>query len=330
MSQVRRRLLLAWGGAFLLPRLVQAQQTARIRRIAVFFPGSETDRESQLWLAVLRQGLQDSGWKVGNNLRIDDRYSEGDSTRMSKVARDLIASKPEVIVTTGTVATSAIRQQTLSIPIVFVLVSDPVALGFVTNLARPNGNITGFAIYEFSIAEKWLQIVRECAPKVNRISVIFQPAVASWPSYVRAMEASAPKLGIEVVLASVQDLAEIESRFREIPKSRNEGLVVLPGPLTIAHRERIIALAAQYQLPAIYAYSLFARSGGLMSYGLDVPDLFRNGATYVDRILKGAKPSDLPVQQPTKFEFVINLKTAKALGLTIPQSMLARSDKVIE
>ena len=331
MSQVRRRQLLLAAGAYLArPFAAIAQQAGKVRRIGVQTSNGKADPETQSQIAALVGRLQELGWKDGSNLRIDYRYGEGDSTRAPRLARELLDLRPEVIVAATTTATTALRQLTLSIPIVFVQVPDPVAAGFVTNLARPNGNITGFTNFEFSIGGKWLQAIKECAPKVSRAAVIFDPGNPSRTAYLRAIEASAPNFGVQLTPAGVRNAAELEHEIGVFAKLANGALIVLPSAVTVQHRDLVISLAARHRLPAIYPYNFFAESGGLMSYGVDLPDLYRRAASYIDRILKGAKPADLPVQQPTKFELVINLKTAKALGLSIPKELLLRADRVIE
>ena len=235
-----------------------------------------------------------------------------------------------MIVAAGTFAATALRQQTLSIPIVFVQVPDPVAAGFVTNLARPEGNITGFTNFEFSIGGKWLEVIKECAPGVSRVALVFDPANPSWAAYVRTIEAAAPSFNVHLTPAGVRDATEIETDITAFAREPNGALVVLPGPVTVQDRGPIIAMAARHRLPAIYPYRLFVTNGGLMSYGGDLADPYKQAASYVDRLLKGAKPADLPVQLPTKFELVINLKTAKALRLTVPPTLRARAGEVIE
>ena len=244
--------------------------------------------------------------------------------------KELVDSRPDVIVASGSPPAIVLRQKTLSIPIVFVQISDPVATGLVTNLARPEGNITGFTNFEHSIGEKWLQTLKDCAPKLVRAAVVFESATQTWPSYLRAIEAAAAKMAIQLTPAGAGSAAEIEREIEAFAKLPNGGLVVLPAALTREHRKLIISLAAKHRLPAIYPYAFFAADGGLISYGADLLDQFQRTATYVDRILRGAKPADLPIQLPTKYEVVVNRKTAKALGLSIPQSVLLRADRVIE
>jgi putative ABC transport system substrate-binding protein len=326
----RRQFLIATGMLLVAPLAAEAQQAGKVRRISVLSGTAKSDREVQSRLSAFSQGLNELGWKDGGNLRIDYRFGEGDPTRLPQLARELLELRPDVVVAFGFSAATAFRQQTLAIPIVFVQVGDPVAAGFVTNLARPDGNITGFTSFEFSISGKWLEIIKECAPNASGVLVVFDPRLPSWTPYMRAIEASAPKFGMQLTPAGAHNATEIEHEIGMFAKLPNGALVVLPSPLTTTHRERIIALAARHRLPAVYPYSYFTASGGLMSYGVHLPDLYRRAASYVDRILNGAKPADLPVQQPTKFELVINVKTAKALGLKIPQSVLVRADRVIE
>lgn len=331
MRQVRRRQLLFTAGVFLVaPFAATAQPAGKVRRICVLTALAKADPEVQSQMAAFVRTLQELGWKDGNNLHIDFRYGEGDATRVAQLADELLELRPEVILAATTPSATAFRQRTLSIPIVFVQTPDPVAAGFVTNLARPNGNITGFTNFEFSIGGKWLQAIKESAPRVTRAAVIFDPANQSWTAYLRAIEASAPNFGVNLIPFGARDAVELKHKIEAFAKVPNGALVVLPSPVTQVHRDLIISLAAQFLLPAIYPYKHFAVGGGLMSYGIDLPDLYRRAASYVDRILKGAKPADLPVQFPTKLELVINRKTAKALGLTLPESLLIRADRVIE
>ena len=281
-------------------------------------------------VAAFRKGLEEFGWTDGRNIRIDYRFGGGDATLMPKLAKELVELRPDMIVAATTTAATAVRQLTLSIPIVFVQVPDPVAAGFVTNLARPDGNITGFTNFEFSIGGRWLQVIKECAPGVSRVAVVFDPANPAWAAYMRTIETAAPSFNVHLTPAGVRDAAEIETNFTAFAREPNGALVVLPSPVNTQQRETIIAMAARHRLPAVYPYRYFVTNGGLMSYGVDLPDLYKQAASYVDRLLKGAKPADLPVQLPTKFEFIINLKTAKSLGLTVPSSLLATANEVIE
>src|SRR5215470_2243780 len=298
----------------------------RIGLLSVF---AESDPEGQALIKELMQGLQELGWVNGRNVRIDFRFGGVDAAHISTLATELIELRPDVVLASGALA-SALRQQTLSIPIVFVQVVDPVSAGFVTNLARPEGNITGFTNFEFSVGGKWLQLLKECAPSVDRIAVVFDPANPTWAAYLRTIEAAAPSFGVRLIPAGVRDAAEITQRVATFARDPNGGLVVLPSPVTIRNRETIIVAAARHRLPTIYPYRFFTADGGLMSYGSDVLDSCRRAASYVDRILRGAKVAELPVQQPIKYELTINVKTAKTLGLALPDSVLARADEVIE
>jgi len=318
------------GLAAARPIVARAQQDDRKRRIGFFSVAAESDPEVQVWIKELTQRLQELGWTSGRNVRIDFRFGGTDPTRNSMLATELVEGHPDVIIASGLAPAVALRQQTLSIPIVFVQVADPVSAGFVTNLARPEGNITGFTNFEFSVGGKWLQLLKECAPAISRIAVIFDPANPSWAGYLRPIEAAAPSFGVQLTPAGVRDAAEIKQRVAAFAREPNGAAVVFPGPVTIQYRESIIAAAADRRLPAIYPYRYFAVDGGLMSYGAPLLDLYRGAASYVDRILKGAKVAELPVQQPTKYELVINLKTAKVLGLTVPSTLLAHADAVIE
>jgi putative ABC transport system substrate-binding protein len=329
---MRRRefITLLGGAAAAWPVVGRAQQPDRLRRIGFVTVTAESDSETQLLVAAFRKGLEEFGWTDGRNFRIDYRFGGGDAALMPKLAKELVELRPDVIVAATTTAATAVRQLTLSIPIVFVQVPDPVAAGFVTNLARPDGNITGFTNFEFSIGGRWLQVIKECAPGVSRVAVVFDPANPAWAAYLRTIETAAPSFNVHLTPAGVRDAAEIETNFTAFAREPNGALVVLPSPVATQQRETIIAMAARHRLPAVYPYRYFVTNGGLMSYGVDLPDLYKQAASYVDRLLKGAKPADLPVQLPTKFEFIINLKTAKALGLTVPSSLLATADEVIE
>jgi putative tryptophan/tyrosine transport system substrate-binding protein len=318
------------GAAAAWPLAARAQQPDRLRRIGFVTVNDESDPEAQLMVAAFRKGLEEFGWTDGRNIRIDYRFGGGDATLMPKLAKELVELRPDMIVAATTTAATAVRQLTLSIPIVFVQVPDPVAAGFVTNLARPDGNITGFTNFEFSIGGRWLQVIKECAPGVSRVAVVFDPANPAWAAYMRTIETAAPSFNVHLTPAGVRNAAEIETNFTAFAREPNGALVVLPSPVNTQQRETIIAMAARHRLPAVYPYRYFVTNGGLMSYGVDLPDLYKQAASYVDRLLKGAKPADLPVQLPTKFEFIINLKTAKALGLTVPSSLLATANEVIE
>jgi putative ABC transport system substrate-binding protein len=328
--QRREFITLLGGGAVAWPLAGRAQQPDRLRRIGFVTVNDESDPEAQLMVAAFRKGLEEFGWTDGRNIRIDYRFGGGDATLMPKLAKELVELRPDMIVAATTTAATAVRQLTLSIPIVFVQVPDPVAAGFVTNLARPDGNITGFTNFEFSIGGRWLQVIKECAPGVSRVAVVFDPANPAWVAYMRTIETAAPSFNVHLTPAGVRDAAEIETNFTAFAREPNGALVVLPSPVNTQQRETIIAMAARHRLPAVYPYRYFVTNGGLMSYGVDLPDLYKQAASYVDRLLKGAKPADLPVVLPTKFELVINLKTAKTLGLTIPPTLLTSADEVIE
>jgi len=318
------------GSATAWPFAARAQQPERMRRIGFLTSIPENDSEGRSWIAALTRGLQELGWTEGRNVQIKYRFGEGDAVRMPNLAKELIAWKPDVVVAASPSAAAAIRQQSLSIPTVFVQVSDPVSAGFVTNLAHPEGNLTGFTSFEFSTGAKWLELIKECAPSVRRVLIVFDPANLTWAAYLRTIEAAAPSLGMQLTPAGVRDPAEIEGDIAEFAQKPNGAAIVLPGPVTAMDREVIITAVARHGLPTVYPYRFFTVSGGFISYGVHLADLYKRTAGYVDRILNGAKPADLPVQNPTKFELAINLKTAKALGLTIPPSLLARADEVIE
>jgi putative tryptophan/tyrosine transport system substrate-binding protein len=318
------------GAAAAWPLLVRAQQNDRVRRIGFLSSLVEGDPQFQGWVREFVQRLQELGWVNGRNVRIEFRFGGADATRLSTWAAELIEFGPDVILALGGPAASAVRQQTLSIPIVFVQVVDPVAAGFVTNLARPEGNITGFTNFEFSVGGKWLELLKECAPSSDRIAVVFDPANPTWAGYLRGIEAAAPSFGLRLVPVGVRDADEITQRMAAFARDPNGAVVVLPGPVTILYRETIFSAASRQHLPAMYPYRFFTADGGLMSYGPRLLDLYRGGASYVDRILRGAKVSDLPVQLPTRYELVINLKTAKITGVTVPPNLLARGDEIIE
>jgi ABC-type uncharacterized transport system substrate-binding protein len=329
---VRRRefIGLVGGAAAAWPLAARAQQSERVRRIGVLQAIDESDPEGQRRKAAFVRGLQKLGWTEGANLVIDYRWGGSNSERIRLYTAELVGLKPDVIWTSGALALLPLKRATRTIPIIFTLVYDPVGSGFVASLAQPGGNITGFTLGEFSMGGKMLEVLKEVAPQVSRVAVILNldqpPHVAMW----RTIEAMAPSFGVRLAATDVQSSAEIERAIEVFAREPNGGLVVLPGPVAIVHRELVIALAARHRLPAVYGFRYFITSGGLVSYGVDSVDQSRQAAAYVDRILKGAKPSDLPVQQPTTFELAINLKTAKALGLTIPVSFQQRADEVIE
>jgi len=325
----RRKFLATLGGAAAGWPLAARAQQAGMRRIGVLTALSESDPEVKAWLTAFQEGLQQVGWAQGRNIRIDYRWAGGDLERLKTYAAELVRMAPDVLFCQGVPALVALHQETRSLPIVFVQVSDPVRLGFVANLARPGGNVTGFATFEHAIGGKWLELIKDTVPGLTRVLVIFDPNIPLHPAYVQAIEAAAPSFGVELTLASVRDAADIERAIDAFAHSKG-ALIVLPSNVTLSHRDLIIALAGRHGLPAVYSYRVFTSAGGFMSYGVDLADQYRRAASYVDLILKGAKPGDLPVQLSAKFELVVNLKTAKALGLTIPEPFLQHADAVIE
>jgi putative ABC transport system substrate-binding protein len=326
----RREFITLFGGlAAAWPLAAHAQQSNQVRRVGVLSALTESDPELRAWLAAFEGGLQGLGWRRDRNIRVDYRWGTGlDSLRTG--AAELLRMIPDVLFAAGTPALVALSRETRSIPIVFVQVSDPVKLGFVESLARPGGNITGFANFEHPIAGKWLDLLKDTAPGRSRVAVILDPDNPSQKAYLQSIEAAAPSFGVQVTSAVVRNAAEIESTIDAFAQEPNGALLVVPSAVTILHRDFIIALVARHRLPAVYPYRFFATSGGFISYGVNLPDLYREAASYVDRILRGAKPGDLPVQLANKFELVVNLKTAKALGLTISERFLQHADKVIE
>jgi putative ABC transport system substrate-binding protein len=326
----RRAFITLLGGAAAWPLAARAQQREQMRRIGVLMNLSSDDAEGQARNTAFLQGLQELGWTVGRNVQIDYRWGAGDADRIRKFAAELIALAPDVILSAGSPSVAALQQATRTVPIVFATVVDPVSSGFVDTLARPGGNITGFTLFEYSISGKWLQLLKEIAPRMTRAAVIRDPALTAGGGQLGVIQAVAPSVGAEVTPVNVRDAGEIERAITAFALSPNGGLVVTGSTLAGVHRDLIIALAARHQLPAVYAQRYFVTGGGLISYGPDSIDPYRRAASYVDRILKGEKPAGLPVQAPTKYELVINLKAAKALGLTVPDSLLPRADEVIE
>src|SRR5438128_2157428 len=330
MSDMRRRdFITLLGGAAAWPLAARAQQPERVRRIGVLMYLAADDAQGQARLAAFTQALKQLGWSDGRNVRIDTRWANADDIR--KHAAELAALAPDVLVAgTGTATVAPLLEATRTVPIVFVSVIDPVGAGFVASLAQPGGNATGFTIYEYGMSGKWLELLKEIAPRVTRVAVLRDPAVASGIGQFGAVQAVAPSLGVELSPVDVRDAGEIERAVTAFARGSNGGLIVTGTALAFVHRDLIISLANQHRLPSVYWHRRFVPSGGLVSYGPDTIDPFRRAAGYVDRILKGEKPADLPVQAPTKYELVINLKTAKALGLDLPASVLARADEVIE
>ena len=328
----RREFITLLGGATVAwPLAARAQQPDRMRRIGVLMAYVEGDSEGQAYLAAFREGLQKLGWTEGHNFRIDFRWAALDAELMQRFAKELVALQPDIILSNTTPTTTALLQQTRTIPIVFVLVADPVGSGFVASFPRPGGNATGFTNIEPTMPSKWLELFKEIAPRIARVAALFNPATARYAEYyLGPLKAAAASFAVEVSAAPAQDISEIETIIAAQAREPNGGLIVMPDSFTVAHRTEITLLAARYSLPALYPFRLFTELGGLLSYGNDLTDQFRRAATYANRILKGTKPSELPVEAPVKFELVINLKTAKALGLEVPPTLLARADEVIE
>jgi putative ABC transport system substrate-binding protein len=326
--EIKRRAFIAMlaGGAATWPFAARAQ----MRRIGVLIPVAADDPESQDRIAAFSQGLHESGWIVGRNVRIEYRWGAGDADRVRRYAAELVALAPDVIVTSGGSTVPPLLQATRTVPIVFVNVADPVGAGFVDSLSRPGGNATGFAQFEYSLSGKWLELLKQVAPGVTRAAVIRDPALVAGIGTFAVIQAVAPSLGVEVVPVNVRHARDIERAVASFARTPNGGMIVTGSSLAIFHRDLIIKSAAKHKLPAVYYRRLFVAGGGLISYGPDLTDHFRKAAGYVDRILKGEKPADLPVQTPIKYELAINLKTAKALGLEVPSSVLARADEVIE
>lgn len=312
------------------PIASSAQQSDRLRLVGVLTNLAEGDPEGHSRDAAFRGGLQQSGWIDGRNLRIEYRSTAGDPERGRKYAKELVALAPDVIVTTGSAGLIPLLQQTQSIPIVFTIVPDPVGAGFVDSMARPGGNATGFSQFEFGLSAKWLELLKEIAPSVTRVAVLREPGLTAAIAQFAALQAVAPSLQVELVPLNFRDADQMERALAGFTRSSNDGLIVTSGPLATVHREAIVAAAARLKLPAVYVSRFMVTGGGLVSYGPDFVDQYRLAAGYVDRILKGEKPAELPVQAPTRYELAVNLKTAKALGLTVPTTLLARADEVIE
>ena len=329
---MRRREFIAMlgGAAAAWPLKARAQQGEKVRRIAILLPATSDDPEFQARVGALLQGLQQLGWSIGRNVRIDTRWATANANEIRKHAADLALLAPDIIVAHGTSTVRPLLQATRTVPIVFPVAADPVGGGLVESLARPGGNVTGFMVNDYSISGKWLELLQEIAPGLKRVAVLRDPTQGSGTSEFAVIQAMAPSLRVEVNAVNVRDPAEIERAIVAFVDASHGGLIVTAGASTIAHRDLIINLAAQHKLPAVYFEHLFVTAGGLMSYGASEVDQYRQAATYVDRILKGEKPANLPVQAATKYELAINLKTAKAIGLTVPPSLLSRADEVIE
>ena len=330
---MRRRefIALLGGGAAAWPIAARAQQVGPMRRIGVLIPSPADDRVYQARLAAFLEGLRQLGWTDGRNVRIDTRWAAGDADLIRRYADELVALGPDVVMAFNSAVVQVLARVTQAIPIVFAVVADPVGAGYVESLARPGGNLTGLSTFEYALGGKWLELLEEIAPRTLRVAVIRDSAMAVGPAMFAAIQTVAPSLGVELRPVDVRNAGEIERAITEFAAaSSSGGLIVTGSPAATLNRELIIALAAQHRLPAVYYARYYVTDGGLISYGPDLLDQCQHAATYVDRILKGEKPADLPVQGPTKFELVINLKTAKALGLTVPPSLLARADQVIE
>jgi putative tryptophan/tyrosine transport system substrate-binding protein len=318
------------GAALAWPLAARAQQQDRVRRMGVLMAYTRDDPEDQQRVAALQEGLKALGWNEGRNIRSEFRWYAGDAERARSAAKELVDLKPDVILVGATPGFAALRRETATVPIVFVAVTDPVGLGLVKSLARPGGNATGFTFFEFSVGTKLLESLVQMAPNLRRIALMYSPTSPVYQRYLDPLDAIAPSAGPTLIKTPVRDVAEIETAIKTMANEPNGGLVVLPEPLFPVYRKQIVELAAQYNLPAIYPFRSFVDDGGLMSYSVDVIDLYRRAAVYVDRLLKDGIAADMPVQQPTKYELVINLKTAKTLGLEAPAMLVARADAVIE
>jgi len=330
MSDIRRREFIIFLGAAAAawPRAARAQQPDRVRRVGVLM-GIADDFEGQARISVFRQALQALGWSEGRNIQFIYRWSGGDVAHARQFAKELLDLRSDVLLTNSTPVTVAVRDTTRTTPTIFVQVSDPVGAGVVQSLARPGGNLTGFTNFDLSTAGKWLELLKRLAPNITRVAYLFNPNTAPL-LYAKAVETAAPLLSVKSIPAAVHNAVEIERALEQVAREPDSALLVLPDLFNATNRQSIIALAARHRLPTVYPFRYFVTSGGLMSYGTELLDTYRRAAFYVDRILKGERPSDLPVQQPTKFELVINLSTANALGITVPPTLLARADEVIE
>jgi len=326
----RRAFITLLGGAAAWPLAARAQQPERVRRIGVFMPGVADDVEFQAFNAAFLQRLAELGWIVGRNVRIEYRWGAGDTERYRAIAAELVALAPDVAFGFGTATVSALQKASSSVPIVFANVADPVGGGLVASMARPGGNTTGFITHEFGFAGKWLELLKEMAPRITRAAVMRDSAIGSQIAMFGSIQSVAPSLGVELRPIDTRDGGEIERAISALAGEPNGGLIVALGARVLMHRNLVVTLAARHRLPAVYPDRAFVAAGGLISYGSDQVDQMRRAAGYVDRILKGEKPADLPVQAPTKYELVINLKTAKTLGLEVPATLLARADEVIE
>ena len=328
---MRRREFIAGLGAAAWPVVVRAQQPSRIRTLALLSGGLENDQNNRGWLSAFDAGLRSLNWVEGHNIRIERRYAPGDFNRMREYARELVDLKPDLVLVTNTPSAMAILQVTHQIPLLFVNVTDPVGSGIVSSLSNPEGNATGFTNFEFSMGGKWLQILKEVAPNIKRTAIIFNPEVAPFSEgYIRTFRAGAESLSVDAILAPIHNVDQLEKLLIAQTREPSGSIMIMPDAFTVPNRDLIIDFAVRHRLPSIYPYRVFALAGGLISYGPDIEDLYRRAAAYADRLLRGTTPSGLPVQQPSKFELVINSKTAKAIGLTISDLLLARADEVIE
>jgi putative ABC transport system substrate-binding protein len=325
----RREFITVLGGAAVLPFAARAQQSERRRRIGILMSTDADNPDAQARLAAFLQGLQQFGWAVGSNLRIDLRWASGEVDRNRQYAAELVALAPDLILAAGS-GVPALKQATQTVPIVFTIVPDPVGHGFVASLARPGGNITGFLAFEYGISGKWLEILKQISPGMTRAAVVRDPAISIGIGQFAGIASLGPALGVEIVPIDVNNPGEMENILAALTRQPNGGVVVTGSASAVMHRDLIVRLAEQHKLPAVYYDRSFVAAGGLISYGPDFVDLYRQAAGYADRILKGEKPADLPVQAPTKYQLVINLKTAKALGIELPSMLLARADEVIE
>jgi putative ABC transport system substrate-binding protein len=328
----RRKFITLLGGAAAAWPVAARAQLERMRRIGVLMGLSESDSEGPPRVAIFKQELQNLGWTEGRNLQIEYRWAAGDANHIGTFAAELAGTMPDVLVAHLTAATEALMLQTRAIPIIFVLAIDPVGSGLVVSLSRPGGNVTGFTNFIPSLGGKWIELLKEISPRIKRVALLFNPEVAPGGGsfYSQPVQAAASSLAVESTLAVARNTTEIEAALAVVSRDAESGLIIMPDLFTTNHRELIVRLAAQHRLPAIYPFRYFATGGGLMSYGIDIVDLFRRAAVYVDKVLRGANPSELPIQQPERFEFVINLKTARALGLTVPRILLARADMLID
>jgi len=326
----RREFIAGLGGAAAWPVVARAQQPERMRRVGTLTASAVDDPDAQARQAALQQGLTQLGWIEGRNLRIDARAAAGNADNTRKYAAELVALAPDVIVAGGSAPVEPLLQATRTVPIVCAIVPDPVGAGYVRSLARPGGNATGFMMFEYNLSGKWLELLKQIAPSVTRAAVLRDPTLTAGIGQFAVIQSVAPSVGVDVSAINLRDAGEIEAAVADFAREPNGGLILTASALASVHRDLIVALAARYKLPAVYISRFYAAGGGLISYGPDFIDQYRRAAGYVDRILKGEKPADLPVQVPTKYELIINLKTAKALGLTVPPALLSRADEVIE